>query len=151
MSLGEQIDDLIESDTIRLLDWNDAITDIQLGMRDHTVTYNQREVCRESGTRPDAYVPYIYSRETYRRTYQSNFYSIGYEEFWRDAPYNLTFYPPNMNNQQGRKQDTRFCGEMDYRNLIFSQDVDVKCTGIIEKVVITPVPAMYKFLFFKVL
>ncbi|KAI5642208.1 hypothetical protein M9H77_00176 [Catharanthus roseus] len=33
MDLGEQIDDLIESDTIRLLDWNDAMTDLQLGMR----------------------------------------------------------------------------------------------------------------------
>ncbi|KAI5668178.1 hypothetical protein M9H77_18031 [Catharanthus roseus] len=30
-----------------------------------------------------------------------------HEDFWRDAPYNLTFYPPNMNNQQGRKQGTR--------------------------------------------
>ncbi|KAI5649770.1 hypothetical protein M9H77_35775 [Catharanthus roseus] len=33
MGLGEQIDDLIESNTIRLLDMNDAMTDIQLGMR----------------------------------------------------------------------------------------------------------------------
>lgn len=33
MGSGEQIDDLIELGTIRLLDWNDAITDIQLGMR----------------------------------------------------------------------------------------------------------------------
>ncbi|KAI5680289.1 hypothetical protein M9H77_01516 [Catharanthus roseus] len=33
MGSGEQIDDLIESDTIRLLDWNDAMTDIQLSMR----------------------------------------------------------------------------------------------------------------------
>ncbi|KAI5668974.1 hypothetical protein M9H77_18827 [Catharanthus roseus] len=32
MGMGEQIDDLTESDTIRLLDWNDAMTDIQLGM-----------------------------------------------------------------------------------------------------------------------
>ncbi|KAI5682764.1 hypothetical protein M9H77_03992 [Catharanthus roseus] len=30
---GKQVDDLVKSDTIRLLDWNDAITDIQLGMR----------------------------------------------------------------------------------------------------------------------
>ncbi|KAI5650284.1 hypothetical protein M9H77_36289 [Catharanthus roseus] len=29
---GEQIDDLIESGTIRLLDWNDAMIDLQLGM-----------------------------------------------------------------------------------------------------------------------
>ncbi|KAI5683856.1 hypothetical protein M9H77_05084 [Catharanthus roseus] len=33
MDLGKQIDDLIESGTIRLLDWNDAIIDLQLGMR----------------------------------------------------------------------------------------------------------------------
>ncbi|KAI5661834.1 hypothetical protein M9H77_21157 [Catharanthus roseus] len=33
MGSGEQIDDLIESDTIRLLDWKDAMTDLQLGMR----------------------------------------------------------------------------------------------------------------------
>ncbi|KAI5654201.1 hypothetical protein M9H77_31388 [Catharanthus roseus] len=57
----------------------------------------------ENGTRSDAYVPEIYSQETYRRTYQSNFYPVGHEDFWRDTPYNLTFYPPNMNNQQGRK------------------------------------------------
>ncbi|KAI5666164.1 hypothetical protein M9H77_16017 [Catharanthus roseus] len=60
-------------------------------------------VCKDNGTRPDAYVPDIYSRETYRRTYQSNFYPVGHEDFWRDAPYNLTFYTPNMNNQRGRK------------------------------------------------
>ncbi|KAI5647959.1 hypothetical protein M9H77_33964 [Catharanthus roseus] len=71
-------------------------------------------VCRDNGTRPDSYVPDIYSREIYRRTYQSNFYLFGYEDFWRDAPYNLTFYPPNMNNQQGRKQGMKFWGEMDY-------------------------------------
>ncbi|KAI5668722.1 hypothetical protein M9H77_18575 [Catharanthus roseus] len=33
MGSEEQIDDLIESGTIKLLDWNDATTDIQLGMR----------------------------------------------------------------------------------------------------------------------
>ncbi|KAI5682192.1 hypothetical protein M9H77_03420 [Catharanthus roseus] len=33
MGLGKQIDDLIELGTIRLLDWNDAMTDLQLGMR----------------------------------------------------------------------------------------------------------------------
>ncbi|KAI5670978.1 hypothetical protein M9H77_11342 [Catharanthus roseus] len=33
MGSEEQIDDLIESGTIRFLDWNDAITDLQLGMR----------------------------------------------------------------------------------------------------------------------
>ncbi|KAI5672408.1 hypothetical protein M9H77_12772 [Catharanthus roseus] len=30
---GSPIDDLVESGTIRLLDWNDSMTDIQLGMR----------------------------------------------------------------------------------------------------------------------
>ncbi|KAI5658893.1 hypothetical protein M9H77_27686 [Catharanthus roseus] len=30
---GSLIDDLIESGTLRLLDWNDSMTDIQLGMR----------------------------------------------------------------------------------------------------------------------
>ncbi|KAI5676869.1 hypothetical protein M9H77_07819 [Catharanthus roseus] len=33
MGSREQIDDLIESGTIRLQDWNNAMTDIQLGMR----------------------------------------------------------------------------------------------------------------------
>ncbi|KAI5658137.1 hypothetical protein M9H77_26930 [Catharanthus roseus] len=60
-------------------------------------------VCKDNGTRPDAYVPDIYLRETYRRTYQSNFYPVRYENFWRVAPYNLTFDPSNMNYQQGRK------------------------------------------------
>ncbi|KAI5668771.1 hypothetical protein M9H77_18624 [Catharanthus roseus] len=55
-------------------------------------------VCRENDTRADTYVPDIYSRETYRRTYQSNFHSVGHENFWRDALYNLTFHLLNMNN-----------------------------------------------------
>ncbi|KAI5658627.1 hypothetical protein M9H77_27420 [Catharanthus roseus] len=72
--------------------------------REYTLPYSHAlAVYRENGTRPYAYVPDIYSRETYRRTYQSNFYPVGHEDFWRDAPYNLTFYPPNMNNQRGRK------------------------------------------------
>ncbi|KAI5659055.1 hypothetical protein M9H77_27848 [Catharanthus roseus] len=33
MGSGSPIDDLVESGTIRLLDWNDSMTDIQLGMR----------------------------------------------------------------------------------------------------------------------
>ncbi|KAI5666543.1 hypothetical protein M9H77_16396 [Catharanthus roseus] len=33
MDSGEQINDLIESGTLRLVDWNDSMTDIQLGMR----------------------------------------------------------------------------------------------------------------------
>ncbi|KAI5648256.1 hypothetical protein M9H77_34261 [Catharanthus roseus] len=54
-------------------------------------------VCRENGSRTDAYVSEIYSRQT-------------------DVPFNLTFYPPNMKNERGRKQGKRFQGEMDYRN-----------------------------------
>ncbi|KAI5640046.1 hypothetical protein M9H77_00085 [Catharanthus roseus] len=33
MGSGEPIDDLIESSTLRLLDWNDSMTNIQLGRR----------------------------------------------------------------------------------------------------------------------
>ncbi|KAI5680723.1 hypothetical protein M9H77_01950 [Catharanthus roseus] len=33
MSSGSPIDDLVESGTIRLLDWNDSMTEIQLDMR----------------------------------------------------------------------------------------------------------------------
>ncbi|KAI5649591.1 hypothetical protein M9H77_35596 [Catharanthus roseus] len=33
MGSGSPIDDIIESATVRLLDWNDSMTDIQLGMR----------------------------------------------------------------------------------------------------------------------
>ncbi|KAI5671225.1 hypothetical protein M9H77_11589 [Catharanthus roseus] len=33
MGSGSPIDDLVESGTVRLLDWNDSMTDIQLGMR----------------------------------------------------------------------------------------------------------------------
>ncbi|KAI5654616.1 hypothetical protein M9H77_31803 [Catharanthus roseus] len=137
MGSGEQIDDLIELDTIRSLDWNDAIPDIQLGMRDHTITtYNPRKVCKDNSTRPDAYVSDIYSQETYRRTYQSNFYPVEHEDFWRDVPNNLTFYPPNMKNNG-------------IENMILPQDVaDVECPGIIEKIVITSIQAMYKFFFF---
>ncbi|KAI5650436.1 hypothetical protein M9H77_36441 [Catharanthus roseus] len=74
-------------------------------------------VCKENCTRTYIYVMDIYSRETYRRTYQSNFHPVGHENFWRDTPYNLTFHPPNMNNERGKKQGIRFRGKMDYRNL----------------------------------
>ncbi|KAI5658519.1 hypothetical protein M9H77_27312 [Catharanthus roseus] len=70
-------------------------------------------VCRENGSRTDTYVPEIYSR-MYRRTYQSNFHPVLSENFWRDVPFNLTFYPPNMKKERGRKQGKRFKGEMDY-------------------------------------
>ncbi|KAI5659002.1 hypothetical protein M9H77_27795 [Catharanthus roseus] len=156
MGSEEQIDDLIESGTIRLLDWNDAMIDIQLGMRfvvkiqEHTnkhrnmtskfisklilhLVANDPEipvsnviqevqvllqtkytllcshVFADNGTRPDAYMSDIYSMETYKR--KSNFYPFGHEDFWRDAPYNLTFYPLHMNNQRDRKQGTRFQGK----------------------------------------
>ncbi|KAI5658803.1 hypothetical protein M9H77_27596 [Catharanthus roseus] len=33
MGFGSPIDDLVESGTLRLLDWNDSMTDIQLDMR----------------------------------------------------------------------------------------------------------------------
>ncbi|KAI5650794.1 hypothetical protein M9H77_36799 [Catharanthus roseus] len=33
MSSGSPIDDIIESGTVRLLDWNDSMTDIQLDIR----------------------------------------------------------------------------------------------------------------------
>ncbi|KAI5640047.1 hypothetical protein M9H77_00086 [Catharanthus roseus] len=64
--------------------------------------------CRENGMRADTYVPDIYSRETYRRTYQENFHSGLNENYWRDAPYNLTLYPLNINKERGRKQGTLF-------------------------------------------
>ncbi|KAI5668202.1 hypothetical protein M9H77_18055 [Catharanthus roseus] len=73
-------------------------------------------VCRENGSRIDTYVPEIYSREMYRRTYQANFRLVLSENFWRDVPFNLTFYPPNMKKERGRKQGKRFQGKMDYRN-----------------------------------
>ncbi|KAI5663944.1 hypothetical protein M9H77_23267 [Catharanthus roseus] len=73
-------------------------------------------MCRENGSRVDTYVPEIYSRQTYRKTYQANFYPVLSENFWRDVPFNLTFYPPNMKKERGKKQGTRFQGEMDYRN-----------------------------------
>ncbi|KAI5653634.1 hypothetical protein M9H77_30821 [Catharanthus roseus] len=60
-------------------------------------------VYRENGTRADTYVLEIYLRHTYRRTYQANFNLDFSENFWRDVPYNLTFYPPNMNKERGRK------------------------------------------------
>ncbi|KAI5659364.1 hypothetical protein M9H77_28157 [Catharanthus roseus] len=61
---------------------------------------------RENGMRVDTYAPDIYSRETYRKTYQENFHPVLNENYLRDAPCNLTFYPPNMNKERGRKQGT---------------------------------------------
>ncbi|KAI5650052.1 hypothetical protein M9H77_36057 [Catharanthus roseus] len=73
-------------------------------------------VCREKGLRTDTYVPEIYSRQTYRRTYHANFHPVLSENFWRDVPFNSTFYPSNMKKEWGRKQGKRFQGEIDYRN-----------------------------------
>ncbi|KAI5678190.1 hypothetical protein M9H77_09140 [Catharanthus roseus] len=71
-------------------------------------------MCRENGSRANTYVPEIYSRQKYRRTYQANFHLVLSENFWRDVPFNLTFYPPKMKKERGWKQDKRFQGEMDY-------------------------------------
>ncbi|KAI5658234.1 hypothetical protein M9H77_27027 [Catharanthus roseus] len=103
-------------------------------------------VCRENGSRTDTYVPEIYSRQTYRRTYQVNFHPVLSENFWRDIPFNLTFYPPNMKKERGRKQGKRYQGNMDYRNL----DSPPRCGKCRmpehnRKIVITPDRAMYKF------
>ncbi|KAI5669335.1 hypothetical protein M9H77_19188 [Catharanthus roseus] len=73
-------------------------------------------VYKENWSRTDAYVPDIYLRQTYIKTYQANFHPVLGENFWRDVPFNLTFYPPNMKKERGRKQGKRFQGEMDYRN-----------------------------------
>ncbi|KAI5649312.1 hypothetical protein M9H77_35317 [Catharanthus roseus] len=73
-------------------------------------------VCRKNRSRTDAYIPEIYLRQTYRKIYQANFYPVFSENFWRDVPLNLTFYPPNIKKERGRKQGKRFQGEMDCRN-----------------------------------
>ncbi|KAI5683825.1 hypothetical protein M9H77_05053 [Catharanthus roseus] len=73
-------------------------------------------VCKENGSKTYTYVPEIYSRQTYRRTYQANFHLVLSENFWRDVPFSLTFYPPNMKKERDWKQDKPFQGEMDYRN-----------------------------------
>ncbi|KAI5658524.1 hypothetical protein M9H77_27317 [Catharanthus roseus] len=59
-------------------------------------------------TLPCSHVLVIYSRQTYKRTCQENFHPVLSENFWRDVPFNLTFYPPNMKNERGRKQGKRF-------------------------------------------
>ncbi|KAI5657038.1 hypothetical protein M9H77_25831 [Catharanthus roseus] len=61
-------------------------------------------VCRENESRTYSYVPEIYSRQTYIKTYQANFHPVLSENFWRDVPFNLTFYPPNMKKERGKKQ-----------------------------------------------
>ncbi|KAI5677551.1 hypothetical protein M9H77_08501 [Catharanthus roseus] len=67
----------------------------------YTLSYSHvLAVCRENGSRTYAYVPEIYSRQTYRKTYQANFHLVLSENFWRNVPFNLTFYPPNMKNER---------------------------------------------------
>ncbi|KAI5661854.1 hypothetical protein M9H77_21177 [Catharanthus roseus] len=65
-------------------------------------------VCRENRSRTDTYVSEIYSQQKYRRTYQANFHPVLSENFWRDVPFNLTFYLSNMKKERGRKQGKRF-------------------------------------------
>ncbi|KAI5673370.1 hypothetical protein M9H77_13734 [Catharanthus roseus] len=99
-------------------------------------------VHRENGSRADTYVPEIYSRQTYRRTYQANFYPVLSENFWRDVSFNLTFYPSNMKKEQSRKQGKRFQGEWIIEIRILSQDVtDVSCRDIIKKNCNNPGPS----------
>ncbi|KAI5659763.1 hypothetical protein M9H77_28556 [Catharanthus roseus] len=134
MGSGSPIDDLVESGTIRLLDWNDSMTDIHCQRSEIPVSNIIQEVqvlfqtgciykraccekwqtytlpcshvlavCRKNGSRIDTYVSEIYSRQMYRRTYQSNFHPVFSENFWKDVPFNLTFYPPNMKKERDRK------------------------------------------------
>ncbi|KAI5673057.1 hypothetical protein M9H77_13421 [Catharanthus roseus] len=86
-------------------------------------------VCRENGLRADTYVPEIYSRQTYRRTYQANFHPVLMENFWRDVPFNLTFYPPNMKKERGRKQGKQFQGKWIIEIRIFSKMCQMSHAG----------------------
>ncbi|KAI5654620.1 hypothetical protein M9H77_31807 [Catharanthus roseus] len=153
MSSGSPIDDIMESGTDRLLDWNDSMTDIQLGMRFvdkvqavSAVRKYSVSVGRENGSRTDTYVPKIYSRQTYRRTYQENLHLVLSENFWRDVPFNLTFYPPNMKMNGVENRESDFRGKWIIEIRILPQDaVDVACRDIIGKIVINPDRAIYKF------
>ncbi|KAI5675617.1 hypothetical protein M9H77_06567 [Catharanthus roseus] len=84
----------------------------QIGCTYKRVWYARKlaiERCLEkNGSRTDTYMTEIYSRQTYRRIYQANFHPALIENFWRDVPFNITFYPPNMKNERGRKQGKRF-------------------------------------------
>ncbi|KAI5661809.1 hypothetical protein M9H77_21132 [Catharanthus roseus] len=109
-------------------------------------------VCRETGSRANTYVLEIYSRQTYRRTYQANFHPVLSENFWRNVPFNLTFYPPNMKKERVGNRASDFRGKWIIEIQILTQDVaDVACRDIIEKIVIIPDQAMYKFVFLKLL
>ncbi|KAI5659234.1 hypothetical protein M9H77_28027 [Catharanthus roseus] len=148
MGLGSPIDDPVESGTVRLLNWNDSMTDIHCGKwQTYTLPCSHvLAVCRENGLRTDTYVPEIYLRQMYRRTYRANFHPVLSENFWRGVPVNLTFYPPNMKKERGRKSGKQFQGKWIIEIRILSQDMaNVACRDIIEKIVITPDLAMYKF------
>ncbi|KAI5673232.1 hypothetical protein M9H77_13596 [Catharanthus roseus] len=86
------------------------------------------KLCRENGSRTNTYVPEIYSRQTYKRTYQVNFHAVLSKNFWRDVPFNLTFYPPNMKNERSRNRASDFRGKWIIEIRILTQDVaDVAC------------------------
>ncbi|KAI5664998.1 hypothetical protein M9H77_24321 [Catharanthus roseus] len=69
----------------------------------------------------------------------SEFSLVLSENFWRDVPFNLIFYPPNMKNERDMKQSKRFQGTWIIEIRILPQDVaDVACRNIIEKIIITP-------------
>ncbi|KAI5659373.1 hypothetical protein M9H77_28166 [Catharanthus roseus] len=77
----------------------------------------------------DTYAPDVYSRETYKRTYQENFH---------------------LNGVGNRARDFRRKWIIEIR--ILPQDVaNATCWDIIENIVITSVQAIYKFVFLKVL
>ncbi|KAI5654756.1 hypothetical protein M9H77_31943 [Catharanthus roseus] len=104
-----------------MISWNDSMADIQLGMRfvDKVQAISARYLSQTSSKKYKYYFKWVLrtrGHEMYRRTYKSNFHPALNENFWRDVPYNLTFHPPNMNNERGQKQGTRFWEEMDYRN-----------------------------------
>ncbi|KAI5659061.1 hypothetical protein M9H77_27854 [Catharanthus roseus] len=102
----------------------DKFLQIEIKSRERKVTiYNPREgiymfkspirvsVCRENRSRTDTYVPEIYSRQTYRRTYQVNLHPVLSDNFWRDVHFNLTFYPLNMKKERSRNRANDFRGK----------------------------------------
>ncbi|KAI5654956.1 hypothetical protein M9H77_32143 [Catharanthus roseus] len=143
MDSGSLIDDIVESGIVRLLDWNDSMTDIQLGMgfvdKVQTISAvfaNDPEIPVSNiiqevqvfciGFKPEDCIQIFASQnkqspcekwQTYtltcshvltvcreNRTYQANFHPILSDNFWRDVPFNLTFYPPNMKKERAALQ-----------------------------------------------
>ncbi|KAI5682749.1 hypothetical protein M9H77_03977 [Catharanthus roseus] len=91
-------------------------------------------VYRENGSRTDTYVPDIYSRQTYRRIYQANFHPVLSENFWRDVPFNLKLYPPNMKKERVGNRASDFRKKLIIEIRILPQGMtDVSCRDIIEK------------------